>query len=112
MGIDRLKTGLWVQAQVRLCGINNIAIYVLRSGDDDAGALILKISPMDGTCRLYMQVRGSSGEIAWSIAGAEARMAEADADAYLERQLNIDPDIWIIEIEDPDGRYRLDGALI
>ena len=43
MAIDRLKSGIWVQAQVRLCGIQNIPIYVLRSGDADAGALFLKM---------------------------------------------------------------------
>jgi hypothetical protein len=28
---------------------------------------------------------------------------EVDADAYLGRVRSIDPDIWIIEIEDPSG---------
>jgi hypothetical protein len=112
MAIDRLKTGIWVQAQVRICGIQNIPIYVLRSGDEDAGAMFLKISSLDGLCRLYTQMRDASGEIAWTSAGAEARMTEADAAAYLERQKNIDPDIWILEIEDPEGRYQLDGPLI
>ena len=112
MAIDRLKTGIWVQAQVRLCGIQNIPIYVLRSGDADAGALFLKISSRDGLCRLYTQMRAISGDIAWTSAGAELRMTDADAGAYLERQKNIDPDIWIIEIEDPEDRYELDGPLI
>ena len=112
MAIDRLKTGIWVQAQVRLCGLQNIPIYVLRSGDADAGALFLKISSRDGLCRLYTQMRAVSGDIAWTSAGAEPRMTEGDAIAYLKRQTNIDPDIWIIEIEDPERRYELDGPLI
>ena len=57
-------------------------------------------------------MRSMSGDIAWTSAGAAPRMTEADTSAYLERQKNIDPDIWIIEIEDPEGRYELDGPLI
>jgi hypothetical protein len=112
MAIDRLKTGIWVQAQVRICAIQNIPIYVVRRGDEDAGGLFLQISSLDGLCRLYTQMRSASGEIAWTQAGAEARMTEPDASAYLERQKNIDPDIWILEIEDAEGRYELDGPLI
>ncbi|MEE2760833.1 MAG: DUF1491 family protein [Pseudomonadota bacterium] len=112
MAIDRLKTRLWVQAQVRICSKKNIPIYVLRSGDQDAGALILKITGRGGLCRLYSQIRGLSGEISWTRAGARERMTEADTGPYLERQKNIDPDIWIIEIEDPENRYELDGPLL
>lgn len=112
MAIDRLKTGIWVQAQVRICAVQNIPIYVLRRGDEDAGALVIKISTLDGLCRLFTQMRSPSGEIAWTRAGAEAHMTDADASAYFERRKNIDPDIWILEIEDPEGRYELDGPLI
>ena len=33
--------------------------------------------------------------------------SEPDLDAYAERQARIDPDIWVIEIEDRDGRHFL-----
>ena len=37
---------------------------------------------------------------------------ESEADAYIERQLKFDPDIWVLEIEDSDCRYELDGEVI
>lgn len=102
-----------MQAQTRICGLSNISIYVVNKGDPDAGVVLLKVSRLDGLCRLYSQIRDVSGELAWSqTASGGERLSESDADAYIERQKNFDPDIWVIEIEDPDDRYQLDGKEI
>ena len=33
---------------------------------------------------------------------------EADAEAYLAREIRFDSDIWIVEVEDRAGRHMLD----
>ncbi len=111
--LDRLKSEIWVQAQVRICGLRDLPIYVVRKGDVDAGAILLRINTLDGMCRVYGQTRAPSGELAWSAANAEnPRLLEADANAYIERQTSFDPDIWVIEIEDAKGLYELDAEVI
>ena len=39
-------------------------------------------------------------------------MGDADADAYLSRQAAYDSDIWVIEIEDRQGRHFLGDAIL
>ena len=36
---------------------------------------------------------------------------ESDADAYLARQIDFDPDIWIVAVEDRLGRHFLEDWL-
>ena len=112
MAIDRLKSSIWVQAQIKLCALQNIPLYVLSKGDPDAGAILLKICDLTGTCRLYTQTRTLAGELAWSRGLGEGPVDEADANAYIARQQSYDPDLWVIEVEDPGGRYVLDGEII
>ena len=33
-------------------------------------------------------------------------------DAYIERQVKYDPDVWVLEIEDRKGQYKMDGKIV
>jgi hypothetical protein len=35
-----------------------------------------------------------------------------EADAYIARQAERDPDLWVMEVEDRLGRHWVDGAVI
>ena len=94
----RLKSVIYVQAVIRRCEAAGAAAYLVRRGAEDAGAVFLKINRLDGTCTVLSQAsRGD--ERVWmrplGESGDEARAAE-----YFAKQLRIDPDIWIVEIED------------
>jgi len=39
-------------------------------------------------------------------------MAENEAEGYLARQAEIDPDCWILEIEDRQGRHWFPGRVV
>ncbi|MEK9724736.1 MAG: DUF1491 family protein [Rhodospirillaceae bacterium] len=112
MAEPRLRVEIWVKAQLRLCDLAMTPAYVRRRGDPDAGAVILKLDRLDGTSELFTQTYGPDGVRAWTRGGGDGPVANAEAEAYLQRQLSFDPDIWVLEIEDPDRRYALDGPIL
>ncbi len=107
----RLKTEIWFQAQLRLCDIKGHSMMVLRRGDRDAGAVMLKVLGRDGALALYAQTRRMDGARAWRRVPLAEPAGEAEAEIYLAREIKRDPDLWVIEIEDRDGSYELDAPL-
>ncbi|TGY88551.1 DUF1491 family protein [Marinicauda algicola] len=101
-----LKTRFWVDALRWRAESGGAAIYVARRGDPDAGAVLVKVSLLDGTARLFVPVTDFSGERVWSQPLGDS-LEEARADAYAARRLEDDPDLWVIEIEDRHGRHFL-----
>ena len=79
---------------------------VIRKGDPRAGAVLVKVlDRRAGTARLYSEATRGDGERVWMQ--PVVSQSEADLDAYAERALRIDPDVWIVEIDDAEGRHFL-----
>lgn len=110
---DRLKAGIWIGAQVRLCGRLMLPVYVARRGDADAGAILIKrlFGPAAG-CEVLSQTRRPDGTLGWTRATGPDPVPEAQAEEYIARQVRFDPDLWVLEIEDPQGRYEPDGGIV
>ena len=52
------------------------------------------------------------GRVAWLAAQQGALLTEADATAYIDRQVKRDPDLWVIEVEDKEGRNPFEGKVV
>ena len=98
----RLKSAVYVQALIRRCEVAGAAAYLVRHGAEEAGAIMIKVNRLDGTCVVLSQAR--RGEEAVWLEPLGASCDETRAQDYFARQLRIDPDIWIVEIEDREGR--------
>jgi hypothetical protein len=107
-----LNTGLWVHAQVRLCDRAFIPATIVRHGDDDAGTVLVKVNRFEEGVTVYAAATTIEGEPAWSRGTGPKPVSEADADAYIARQVQYDPDVWVLEIEDRKGQYKLDGKVV
>jgi hypothetical protein len=101
-----LSTDVWVSALIRRAEIGGAFATVARKGDPRAGAVLVKtLDRRTGAARLYAEASGADGERRWMRPARGEQ--ESDLDSYVERALRIDPDLWVIEIEDADGRRFL-----
>jgi hypothetical protein len=105
-----LSSGIWVGALIRRAELGGAFATVARKGDARAGAVLVKtINRRTGEARLFAEARRVEGELVW-MEPVESGL-EADLDAYATRAARIDPDLWVVEIEDADGRRFLTEAV-
>lgn len=101
-----LSSDLWVAALIRRADQAGAFAVVARKGDPRAGAVLVKVlNRAAGSTRLYAEATRLDGEQVWmQPAGSDQ---EPDLDKYIERAIRIDPDLWVVEIDDRDGRHFL-----
>jgi hypothetical protein len=114
----RLKSGIWVAAYLRRCGVEGAFAAVRRRGADEAGAVFILVNRLDGTATLYGPASQSlfdeaqpSDRMFTAVLGGATPVAEDDAEARIAREIKFDPDVWVIEIEDRAGRHFLDQVV-
>lgn len=102
----QLKARIWVDAYRRRLEILSIPVYVLSHGDDDSGAIMVKLSTLDGQAQLFQRIYDMMRDLrVWQciIEGPET-----EVDGYIQKQRHSDADLWVIEVEDRAGRHLLD----
>ena len=101
-----LPTDVWAGALIRRAELAGAFAMVLRKGDARAGTVLVKvIDRRDRSVRIFAEAFRGDGERVWMQPVNAAD--EAGVDAYVERQARIDPDLWLIEIDDAEGRHFL-----
>ncbi|PHQ69156.1 MAG: hypothetical protein COB93_08780 [Sneathiella sp.] len=108
----RLKAEIWVKAHIRKCAGHNVPVMVVRRGDDTAGIVLIKVNRLGPGCMVFAPTTNfEDGSRQWRRATGADWINEADADAYIEKQIKFDSDLWVLEIEDRDGRPFLDEKI-
>ena len=106
----RIKSAIWVSAFLRRCMVQGIFRAVVRKGSEEAGAVYVIVNHLDGTCHLFGPAPGAShdeeGERLW-VEEVTPPQGPSEAMALLDRRSRIDPDIWIVEVEDRSGTAGL-----
>jgi hypothetical protein len=101
-----LSTDIWVSALIRRAEQGGAFAAVVRKGDARAGAVLVKVlDRRAGAATLYAEAVRADGERVWMQPHPNAK--EAALDAYAERARRIDPDLWVVEIDDNQGRHFL-----
>ncbi len=113
--MDELKTHIWASALIRRAQAAGANAAVARKGDADGGAVLVKVATLDGCARLYAPARAGEGERIWlDLSAGSLGEDEREVDCYARKRTETDPDLWVVEIEDKQGRHflleRVDGG--
>jgi hypothetical protein len=108
----RLKSDIQVKALIRRCDLAAIGVVVTSRGDPDAGVILVKLWDRAAGAAVLSQTRRADGTLAWLRATGAGSVPEAEADAYIGRQRQYDPDLWVVEIETAAPETVLDDGII
>lgn len=111
----RLKSEIWVKAYLRRCAAAGAMGVIVRHGDDDAGAIYIKVRRADGACALFgpapAGLAGADFDRRWVALFDGHFVEEQKADGHMDKEMRFDSDLWLIEIEERDGLAHLGDDL-
>jgi hypothetical protein len=110
----RVVSSFWVGAYVRRCHGEGAYATVARKGATEAGAIFVVVDRLDGTCDLYAPAPQALVE---TDAAVDRRFEKVlsgvpgtEVKDRIAREVRFDSDLWVVEIEDRQGRSFLDLA--
>jgi hypothetical protein len=104
----RLRTDFWVGALRRRAEAAGAYVSIARRGAEEAGAVFLTVDRRDGRFDIYgpapqsvFEDDGPADRLFSLVASVES---EEELRSRLEREVRFDPDLWLVDIEDREGR--------
>jgi hypothetical protein len=101
----RVTTEFWISAYRTRLQLAEIPAFITSKGDATAGAVLVKLNTLDGQARVFHRSYDADFNRVWVIL---SEGDERDVDQAISNQRGFDPDLWVIEVEDRDGRHLLD----
>ncbi len=103
-----IPSQIWVSALVRRAQLGGAFATIAHRGDAERGDVVVKVTPERGRARLYAPVFNPGGPMEFEALPPGAEDAdEAEIDALIAKRRKMDRDLWVIEIEDREGRHFL-----
>ena len=102
----RLKTSVWVSAEMKRCEGLFLSAVVLHKGDKERGLVLIKQYVATQGCKIYTQTRDEADNLVWHQPLGDEFMDEPKADSFVRRQRDFDEDLWVIEVDDIKGQYK------
>jgi hypothetical protein len=95
---------IWVSALLRRANLAGAFAVIVHRGDEERGDVLLKVTTSRGKARLYAPAFNPDGPVEFERLAAET---EAEVDELIARRGKADRDLWVIEVEDREGRHFL-----
>ena len=107
--IIELKSEILINAGIRAAERNFTTAYVTKRGDSEAGAIFVKVDTLDGYAKLFTRnlkydLINENDVIEFVNLYPKKKLQNIDIDKRITKEIEIDSDCWIVEIEDKEGR--------
>ena len=107
--VIELKSEILINAGIRAAERNFTNAYVTKRGDTEAGAIFVKIDTLDGYAKLFTRnlkydLINENDEVEFVNLYPEKKIQNVVIDKRISKEMEIDSDCWIVEIEDKEGR--------
>ena len=77
----------------------------MRRGNITSGAIIVKVIKSKDDVKLFHNIADHTGNSSWVIL---SEGNEYEIDDAINKQISFDNDLWVLEVEEKDGRSLLD----
>ena len=106
---DHLKSSLVIDSASLLARKDGIPIFIQKKGDPDAGIIFIKIDLLNGNVVLLRRnlnyvIETNKTFIEYVNLFPNKIVNNFQVDQKLKSEIAIDPDCWIVEIEDKKGK--------
>lgn len=99
-----IPTHIWVSALLRRASLGGAFGTIVHRGDADRGDVLVKVMRARGEADLYAPAFNPEGPTEFEQLSAQD---EAGVDSVIARRRSSDRDLWVVEIEDSQGRNFL-----
>jgi hypothetical protein len=108
--VARIRSDFWVAAHLRRCAVAGVSAVLRRRGAAEAGAIFVTLDRLDGSASLYGPAPQAlvDDSAARLFAPLLENVRPEQIEDRMQREARFDPDFWLIEIEDREGRHFLD----
>jgi len=104
----RLRADIFVAALIRRAQVHGAYATLRRRGAPEAGAIFVRLDRLDGTSALFgpapQSEIGEDGDRLFRRMHKDEWVENPVVEDRLRREVDFDPDLWIVDIEDRAGR--------
>jgi hypothetical protein len=109
--LTRLRSDIWVDAYRRRAEIAGGYVTIRQRGAAEAGAIFLIVTNNEGGSRLY----GPAPQSLYDEGATSRRFIALNTENWdalqvqtmLDKQKRFDPDLWLVDVDDREGRHFL-----
>ncbi len=108
----RVTSGLWVSALIRRAQAAGAFATVMHKGNAEAGAVYVIANNLSGSSTLFGPALQGAYEVGDEDRQFETLLenaSEYEVSEKVAQERRFDPDLWVIEIEDREGRSFLES---